>query len=133
MSSPVMWRTLGIVSLVLLAFALLVQRGHAHDADPSHDEWYRSLKQPDAPAISCCGTADAYWCDTWYVRDSKTYCRITDDRDDAPLMRPHVAIGTEVYIPDYKLKWDAQNPTGHAVVFLGPSLHTYCFVQSSGT
>jgi len=122
--------TLGILCGILAA--MLIGNVRAHDGDPSHDAWFRSLKQPDNPNVSCCGKADAYWCDTWYVRDSKTYCRITDERDDAPLGRPHVPVGTEIYIPDYKLKWDASNPVGHAVIFLGISLTVYCFVQNGG-
>jgi hypothetical protein len=36
--------------------------------------WYRKLMMPDAPTVSCCGEADAYWADTfetsagWQVR-----------------------------------------------------------------
>ncbi len=118
-----------VVSLV--AF-VMVSRGHAHDEDHDHDAWYSTLMMPDNPTSSCCGTADAYWCDDYYARDGKAYCKITDDRDDEPLKRPHVPIGSEIEIPDYKLKWDRGNPTGHAVVFLSSTGHVYCFVQSSG-
>lgn len=54
--------------------------------------------QPDNPSASCCGEADAYWCDTINVRDGKTFGTITDARPDAPLGRPHVPVGTEVEI-----------------------------------
>jgi hypothetical protein len=47
-----------------------------------------------------------------HVRDGKTWAIITDDRDDAPRSRPHVDIGTEIEIPNNKLKWDKSNPTG---------------------
>lgn len=110
---------------------------HEHD-DPAIRQWYRDLKQPDAPQTSCCGEADGYWCDDWYVRDGSTYCRITDDRPDAPLKRQHVPVGTEILIPNHKLKYDAGNPTGHSVVFLNvvvadtnetaPYYGVYCFV-----
>ena len=104
-----------------------------HDAmNPDQDAWYRSLKQPDNPSVSCCGEADAYWADEIHVKDGKVYITITDDRDDAPLHRPHVDLGTVIEVPDYKLKWDAGNPTGHAVVFLSSNLSVYCFVQGSG-
>ena len=46
---------------------------------------------------------------------------ITDDRPDEPLGRPHVRNGTEIEIPDQKLKWDQSNPTGHGIVFLSRS------------
>lgn len=126
---------LGIVVVIALGMLLGAVRGaNAHDHDhPELNEWYATLMQPDNPTVSCCGTADAYWCDDWYVRGGKTYCKITDDRDDAPLGRiHHVDIGTEILIPDYKLKFDRGNPTGHSVVFLSIGDHVYCFVQSSG-
>jgi hypothetical protein len=92
--------------------------------------------QPDAPHASCCGEADAYFADEVHVRNGKTYAVITDDRPDIPRMRPHVEIGTEVEIPDNKLKWDRSNPTGHGVVFLGSGLginrYVFCYVQPGG-
>ena len=118
---------IGAVVFVAAMF-LVVAFALAHD----HDQWYGSLMQPDNPAVSCCGKADAYWCDTINVKDGKTFCTITDDRDDGPLRRPHVPIGTQIEIPNHKLKWDRGNPTGHAVVFLSPAGHVWCFVQSTG-
>ena len=115
------------VVLIVLVCAVL-----AHDEDRDHDAWYGSLFQPDNPSVSCCGLADAYWCDDYYSRDGRAYCKITDDRDDAPLKRPHIDVGTEIEIPDYKLKFDRGNPTGHAVVFLNTSGHVWCFVQGGG-
>lgn len=129
------WHLIGaIVVLSALISLLFSVKVSAHDHDnPQLDEWYASLKQPDNPTVSCCGTADAYWCDDWYVRGGKTYCKITDDRDDARLGRlHHIDVGTEILIPDYKLKFDRGNPTGHSVVFLSTSEHVYCFVQSTG-
>lgn len=124
---------LWIVVVSLLAF--MTERVRAHDEDRAHDAWYQSLKQPDNPSVSCCGLADAYWCDLISVKSGQTFCTITDDRDDEPLdNRPHVDVGTEIPIPDYKLKWDRGNPTGHAIVFLGggSTRHVYCFVQGAG-
>lgn len=62
-----------------------------------------------------------------------TTCTVTDDRPDAPLVRPHVDIGTIVEIPKRKLKWDKGNPTGHAIVFMNRGGIVFCFVQNSGT
>ncbi len=116
---------------LLLAISLLFTTPvPAHDGE--HDDWFATLMQPDNPTTSCCGKADAYWCDIIHVRDSKTFCTITDDRDDRPLKRPHVPVGTEIEIPDHKLKWDRGNPTGHAIVFMPPSMHVWCFVQAGG-
>jgi hypothetical protein len=127
---------LWIMAVSLLAF-MTAQRSQAHDEDRAHDAWYHSLRQPDNPSVSCCGLADAYWADAIHVRDGKTYAVITDDRPDEPLARPHVDIGTEIEIPDAKLKWEQDgrpigNPTGHSVVFLSYTRQVYCFVQSTG-
>lgn len=107
--------------------------GQWEGGDPSVREWYRSLMQPDNPTIPCCGTADAYWCDDIHVRGDKAYCRITDDRPDTPLGRPHRDIGAEFEIPPNKLKFDRGNPTGHSIIFLSSAGYTWCFVQGAGT
>lgn len=113
--------------------AMFIGNVRAHDHDhPELNDWYAGLMQPDVPSASCCGTADAYWCDDYYGRDGKAFCKITDDRDDAPLKRPHVDFGTEIEIPTNKLKWDRSNPTGHGVVFLSRQGYVYCFVQPGG-
>lgn len=135
-----------LFALLLIAPAYGRDLGQWENTDPAIRDWYAGLKQPDNPRVSCCGEADAYWCDEIHVRDGKTYCNITDDRPDEPLRRPHVPIGTEIFIPDYKLKWDAGNPTGHAIVFLSSSRRfnsdgsegeatygVFCFVQNGGT
>jgi hypothetical protein len=62
----------------------------------------------------------------------KSMSEITDDRPDEPLLRPHVDIGTEIEIPNNKLKWDKSNPTGHGIVFLSRNRYVFCFVQSGG-
>jgi hypothetical protein len=125
-----------IVLALLVAFYALFfwsAMTRAHDAhNPEHDEWYRSLMQPDNPAASCCGLADAYWADKIIVRGTKTFVVIEDDRDDAMLGRPHIPNGTEVYVPNHKLKWDAGNPTGHGVIFMRGADTVFCYVQASG-
>ena len=62
-------------------------------------DWYRNLKQPDHPRVSCCGEADAYWADSFVVEDGKTIAIITDTRDDAPLKRPHIAPAPASWFP----------------------------------
>lgn len=131
------WLVLAMLSFVMLC-GLLVGMAFARDlgqwngADPEIREWYRGLMQPDNPTVSCCGEADAYWCDELHVKDGKTFCNITDDRADEPLRRVHVPTGTEIEIPDHKLKWDRGNPTGHSIVFLSSGGAVFCFVQSGG-
>ena len=128
----------GLLWILLIIF-LSVDAARARDigqwgnADPEIRAWYQSLMQPDVPTASCCGSADAFFCDEVYVKEGKTFCRITDDRPDEPLGRPHVPIGTVIEIPNNKLKWDRGNPTGHAIVFLSKGGYVFCFVQGGGT
>lgn len=109
--------------------------GQWENSDPVISEWYRGLMQPDNPTVSCCGKADAYWADSFYVdkKTGETIAIITDDRDDAPLGRPHVPKGTRIVVPNNKLKWDRGNPTGHGVIFLTSGGIVLCFVQPTGT
>src|SRR5260370_575892 len=122
------------VGLVFLwvGSALAHDSGQWEHSDPAVREWYQSLMQPDVPNASCCGEADAYWADEIHVRDGKTYATITDDRADEPRGRPHVDIGTEIEIPNNKLKWDKSNPTGHGIVFLSRGGYVFCYVQPGG-
>ncbi len=142
------WNTVAILCAVapfaVLAALLFFLRpaypkddGQWENSDPVISKWYRTLKMPDKPDFSCCGEADAYWADIVLNRDGKTVAVITDDRDDAPLRRPHVPNGTEIEVPDYKLKWDQGNPTGHGVIFLSHpgemgNRDVYCFVYGGG-
>lgn len=133
MKIPALGILLGILAALFIGNVRAHDKGQFdHDTDPSIREWYQTLMQPDNPTMSCCGVADVYWCDKINVRAGKTFCTITDDRDDAPLKRPHVDVGTEIEIPNHKLKWDRGNPTGHHIVFLSPTLFVFCFVQTSG-
>jgi hypothetical protein len=124
---------------IAVSLALIMGNACARDlgqwdskANPAIAEWYRSLMQPDVPTVSCCGEADAYFCDDVHVKDGRTFCAITDDRPDAPRGRPHIDIGTQIEIPDNKLKWDRGNPTGHGVVFLSRAGYVFCYVQPGG-
>jgi hypothetical protein len=143
MSAENRWGLFGLfcVLLMIAIFYLLpIRLTHARDVgpwdsekyDPKIVEWYKSLMQPDVPEASCCGEADAYWADDIHVRDGKTFATITDDRPDEPRGRPHVEIGTEIEIPNNKLKWDKSNPTGHGVVFLSRGGYVFCYVQPGG-
>lgn len=124
--------------LAVAAIVLLCGRCHARDigqwtnSDPVIHQWYKTLTRPDAPSSICCTEADAYWADEFYVRDGKMYARITDERDDVPLGRPHIPNGTEIEVPPEKLKWDRGNPTGHGVLFVSKGGYTWCYVQPGG-
>jgi hypothetical protein len=104
--------------LALVPGAYARDLGQWENIDPAVREWYRNLKRPDFPQYSGCGQANAY-------------CTITDDRDDASRKRPHVPVGTEIYIPSNKLKWGEGNPTGHSIIFLAVNGSVVvCFVQN---
>jgi hypothetical protein len=53
--------------------------GQWETSDPDVVAWYRKLMMPDAPTVSCCGEADAYWADTFEEQDGKYVAIITDD------------------------------------------------------
>lgn len=129
--STVLITLLIVFGLAFIATAFARDLGQWENGDPAIRQWYQTLMQPDNPTVSCCGEADAYWCES-HVKDGKTFCTIADVRPDEPLGRPHVEIGTEVEIPDYKLKYDKGNPTGHEIVFLSTGRYVYCFVQNGG-
>ncbi len=125
----------------ITAFLLLAFAARAHDRDHSHDGWYAALRQPDNPSASCCGVADAYWCDEISTDKGRAYCAITDDQDVPG--RPKLPLGTKIEIPDSKLKWGendpqtargdvSRNPTGHSIVFLSSGGAVYCFVLGGG-
>lgn len=135
MSRPLVYIVMMVAWCVaMVSTAFCRDSGQWENADPAIVEWYRTLMQPDNPRTSCCGEADAYWCDGIHVRDGKTFCTITDDRPNEPLHRTPVPLGTEIEILPYKLKWNAGNPTGHAIVFLSSAAepYVYCFVQNGG-
>lgn len=136
---------IGFIGLMLVVVVIMVGallstcgRSHARDlgqwenGDPAIRQWYKSLMRPDAPSSSCCGEADAYWCDNFRYEGKRAVCTITDDRDDGPLGRPHVELGTVIEVPDVKLKWDKGNPTGHGVVFMSWQGYVLCYVQGGG-
>ncbi len=132
------WIGAGICAMamaLMLLPAIARDNGQWENSDPMISEWFRGLKQPDRPTLSCCGVADAYWADGLEVKDGQVIAIITDTRPDEPLRRPHVAVGTRVIVPPNKLKWDDGNPTGHIVIFLNvgaDDVKVYCYVTNTG-
>ncbi len=132
-SSRWVWLIAAIIVAMIFGMPRLVHArdlGQWGESTPEIRQWYRSLMQPDNQAVPCCGEADGYFADA-IVRGGKTIAVIVDDRPDEPLRRHHVPIGTEIEVPNHKLKWDAGNPTGHAVIFLTVNNDVYCFVQGT--
>jgi hypothetical protein len=133
------WKRLLLIGLALAILALSIHYANAHDygqweaTDPAIRHWYQTLMQPDNPAVSCCGEADAYWADSYEVSENGEYIAIiTDDRPDEPLRRRHIEIGTRIVVPHHKLKYDQSNPTGHGIVFTTNTLYVYCYVAPGG-
>lgn len=124
------------ITIVALILALMIDRAYPRDlgqwANSPDAEWYRSLMQPDVPTASCCGEADAYFCNNYRMEQGKALCTIDDDRPDEPRHRPHVENGTVIVVPQNKLKWDSGNPTGNGVVFLSRNGYVFCYVQPGG-
>jgi hypothetical protein len=88
-------------------------------------QWFQSLTQPDDPTMSCCGAADAFEADTFEVEGDHYVAIITDGKGLIPS-------GTHIPVPNQKMKWDAGNPTGHGIVFIGPREQVYCYVTPGG-
>lgn len=117
---------------ILIALALLAS-GSAQARDDGQwggnpettRQWFRSLMQPDAPTVSCCGEADAFEADTFEISGDHYVAIITDGRGVLPN-------GTRINVPNAKMKWDAGNPTGHGVIFIGTGGALYCFVAPGG-
>jgi hypothetical protein len=128
-----LWRWLLMILLAAVVLITMVCAVLAHDHEhPEHDHWYQTLMMPDQPSTRCCGREDEYRCDA-FVRNGETWCRVTDDRVIPG--RPVVAVGTEIFIPPHKYKFDQGNPTGHTLVFgrpQGDDFYVYCFVQGTG-
>lgn len=129
MKAPAIGILFGVLAALLIGNVKARDLGQWEASTPEVREWYRGLMQPDNPSASCCGESDAYWADEIRVRNGKVFAVITDDRPDAPLHRPHIPIGTEIEVPDHKLKHDRGNPTGHGVIFVGHGGLVFCFVQ----
>ena len=119
------------------AFVLSVSKAPARDlgqwdnVDPLTRQWFRELKQPDNPSLSCCGETDAYWADDYEVNGDQYIAVITDERDDKPLRRHHIENGTRFVVPNNKIKWDSGNPTGHGVIFIGIG-EVLCYLPPGG-
>ncbi|MDB5651287.1 MAG: uncharacterized protein JWL62_2807 [Hyphomicrobiales bacterium] len=127
-------RSLSFIA-ALAGFCMLPGSGNARDygqwegTDPETRAWFRNLKQPDHPLVSCCGDADAYFADEYEIREGRVFARITDSRGN------NVPVGTMVEVPPHKVNRDP-NITGHIVIFLGgppKDPFVYCYVPGSGT
>jgi hypothetical protein len=103
-----------LAALATLLPAAARDNGQWSDQPANVRQWFQSLMQPEAPMVSCCGEADAYWADAFEATaDGEYVAIITDPRDDKPLGRIHRGIGTRIVVPKNKIKWNEGNPVGH--------------------
>ena len=136
-ASPLFWRTVTVAGSFVVMFVWLAALASARDIgqwenqDPSIRKWFNSLMMPDYPAFSCCGSADAYWTDSFEVKGENYVAIITDTRDDGPLGRPHIPSGTRITVPTNRIKWDQGNPTGHGWIFIGGD-EVFCYLPPGG-
>jgi hypothetical protein len=135
--SPVFWRCVAVTGSFFIVFVWVIALASARDLgqwsnqDPTIRKWFNSLMMPDYPAFSCCGKADAYWSDSFEVKDDQYVAIITDTRDDGPLGRPHIDAGTRITVPNHRIKWDQGNPTGHGWIFIGGD-EVFCYLPPGG-
>jgi hypothetical protein len=131
--SPILISTVGAAVVVLsICKAPARDLGQWEGVDPAQREWFDGLMQPDNPNRRCCGLADAYWADSYEVKDNQYIAIITDERDDKPLGRPHIENGRRFVVPNSKIKWDSGNPTGHGIIFIGHGLEIHCYLPPGG-
>ena len=118
---------LRVVLLVLALGAPAAARDNGQWGNsPTHvRQWFQSLMQPDNPAVSCCGEADAFEADNFGVDGDHYVAVITDGKGVIPN-------GTRIAVPNSKMKWDQGNPTGHGIIFIGAGGMLYCYVAPGG-
>jgi hypothetical protein len=116
---------------VQLVAGFLLGSVHARDngqwgAKPTNvHAWFESLTQPDNPIASCCGEADAHEADAFEVEGNHYVAIITNGHSDFPT-------GARISVPNYKMKWDSGNPTGHGIIFIGSDASVLCYVPPGG-
>jgi hypothetical protein len=114
-----------VAALAMIASATARDNGQWEGSSAAVRQWFQSLMQPDNPAVSCCGEADAFEADAFEVEGDHYVAIITDGKAVIPN-------GTRIPVPNQKMKWDAGNPTGHGIVFIGAQGQLYCYVAPGG-
>ena len=90
MQKSLLWALGAAVFVLSDSKALARDLGQWDDVDPLVRKWFRELKQPDNPSLSCCGETDAYWADDYEVNGDQYVAIITDTRDDKKLGRASI-------------------------------------------
>jgi hypothetical protein len=117
-----------IAALALASFPASARDGGQWDNQASAvRQWFRTLMQPDLPRVSCCGEADAYEADNFEVEGDHYVAIITAHRAVS-----NIPLGTKIPVPNFKMKWDDGNPTGHGIIFIGAQGQVFCYVAPGG-
>jgi len=112
------------------AFVTLTRDLGQWTAEPPYiRQWFQSLMQPDNPNVSCCGEADGYEADSFEVEGDHYVAIITGHRPGGPTV---LAPGARIPVPNAKMKFDAGNPTGHGIIFIGTAGQVFCYVAPGG-
>jgi hypothetical protein len=115
-----------ITTLALTSLPTLARDNGQWEHQPtSIRQWFQKLMQPDNPEWSCCGEADAFEADEFEVQGDHYVAIITNGKGV-------FAAGTKIPVPNHKMKWDAGNPTGHGIIFIGRQGQVYCYVTPGG-
>jgi len=114
-----------LAALAMIASAAARDNGQWGESPAHIRQWFQSLMQPDNPYVSCCGEADAFEADSFEVEGDHYVAIITDGKGV-------IANGTRISVPNAKMKWDAGNPTGHGIIFIGANGQLYCYVAPGG-
>ena len=101
-----------------------------HFDTPDVRDYYLTLRQPDNAMLSCCGEGDAYYADKQEEGpNGELIAIITDTRENGPLKRKPIAVGTKIVVPPHKRRRvPIYNPTGHTVIFVGGSPEYNVFI-----
>jgi hypothetical protein len=87
---------------------------------PSSSGWFGFTARKHS-----CPEEDAYEADLFEVEEDRYVAIITDGKGEIPN-------GTKIPVPNHKLKWDAGNPTGHGIIFIGVQGQVLCYIVSGG-
>ena len=82
-----------LAALATILPAAARDNGQWADQPAAIRQWFQSLMQPDNPAVSCCGEADAFEADTFEVEGDHYVAIITDGKGILPA-------GTRIPVPN---------------------------------
>lgn len=101
------------------------------NSPPHIRKWFRELMRPDNEHLTCCGEADGYEADM-FEQYGGDYVAVITGQGPPSQYKPYVEPGTRIVVPKEKMKWDAGNPTGHGIIFMGTEQQVFCYVTPGG-